>query len=290
MVAPPRQIAPTAYPNELLCMNLQVKSLLSKASLPSIEARILLAYASGRNRTWLAAHAEATLDPASANAFQAFCKRRVRGEPIAYIVGEREFYGLRLNVNPAVMIPRPETELLVDLALARLPTDQKSRVLDLGTGSGAIAVAIAHERPLAEVIAVDASPEALAIAEGNVRSHDLANVELIESDWFSGLGRRVFDVIVSNPPYIAENDRHLVQGDLRFEPRVALTPGGDGLPALETIIGQARRHLVDRGWLLLEHGFDQADACRDLMQSYSLSNVLSHADLAGILRATSGRC
>jgi release factor glutamine methyltransferase len=270
-------------------MNETIASLLAATQLPPLEMRILLAHTLRRSRAWLAAHPEACPDGSEVAAFKAYCARRVDGEPIAYIVGEREFYGLSLEVTPAVLIPRPETELLVDLALARLPIDSALRVLDLGTGSGAIALAIAHERPHARVVAVDASSAALVVAQKNAQRHGLANVEFIESDWYANVPNERFALIVSNPPYVAGTDPHLAEGDLRFEPRIALTPAGDGMDALRAIARGAAHFLAADGWLMVEHGFDQAHACRVLLEGLHFSDVVSHPDLAGIMRATCGR-
>ncbi len=216
-------------------------------------------------------------------------QRRVAGEPIAYIVGEREFYGLSFEVTPDVLIPRPETELLVELALQYMPAD--ARVLDLGTGSGAIAIALAHAQPDAIVTALDASPAALAVARGNAQRHSVA-VELLHSDWFAALAvprdMRQFDVIVSNPPYIVAGDPHLTQGDLRFEPADALTDHADGLSALRTIVSGAMSHLVAGGWLFVEHGYDQAAAVRTLLAEQGFVDGQSWKDLAGIERVSGG--
>jgi len=223
-----------------------------------------------------------------ASAFATLCQRRLAGEPIAYLVGEREFYGLPLRCSPAALIPRPETELLVDLALVRLPLECHARVLDLGTGTGAIALAIAHQRPLARITAVESSAEALALAQSNAAALRLAQIEFRQSDWYSALPSDRFDLIVANPPYIAAADAHLAQGDLRFEPRAALTPEGDGLAALRIIIGSAPRHLVPGGWLLVEHGWDQGEAVRALFAAAGFSAIATARDLGGQERVTGG--
>jgi release factor glutamine methyltransferase len=205
---------------------------------------------------------------------------------VAYILGHREFYGLAFEVGPAVLIPRPETELLVELGLERLPP--QGRVLDMGTGSGAIAVAIAHTRPDAQVTALDVSPDALATARRNADSNS-ARVRFLHSSWYEALDGEQFDLIVSNPPYIAAGDRHLSEGDLRFEPAGALTDHADGLSALRTIIAGAPRHLAPQGWLLMEHGYDQAEAVRALLAQGRYTAVQSWEDLAGIARVSGGR-
>jgi len=255
--------------------------------LPALENRILLAHVTGLSRVQLITQSERQLSDDEAARLANLVTRRVDGEPIAYLVGRREFFGLDFLVNDAVLIPRPDTELLVELAIERLP--QGGALLDMGTGSGAIAVSIAHARADARVAALDASSAALDVARANAAAHGVS-VRFLESDWFAALGAdERFDVIASNPPYIAAGDAHLAQGDLRFEPTGALTDGADGLSALRTIIDGAPRHLVARGWLLLEHGYDQAAAVRDLLAGAGYADVQSWRDLAGIERASGGR-
>jgi release factor glutamine methyltransferase len=215
-------------------------------------------------------------------------QRRLHGEPIAYILGTREFFGLTFGVTPATLIPRSDTELLVELALERIARP-KARVLDMGTGSGAIALAIAHQRPDAEVWACDASAAALVVARDNAHRLGIANAHFIESNWFSALREQRFDVIVSNPPYIAADDRHLSLGDVRFEPITALASGADGLDDIRRIVGQAGVHLEKNGWLLLEHGYDQAALVRELLQAAGLTAVFSARDLSGIERCSGGQ-
>jgi len=250
------------------------------------ETQTLLQHALNVNRAYLLAHPEQELDAAQTAAYRALLQRRLAGEPIAYILGEREFFGLKFKVSLATLIPRPETELLVYLALRHLP--QGGRVLDLGSGSGAIALSIVHARPDAEVTVVDASIEALAVARENARRLNIVNTRFVQSDWFARLAGERFDLIVSNPPYIADGDAHLAQGDLRYEPRSALASGADGLDDLRRIIGGANAHLTTGGWLLLEHGYDQAAAVRDLLLSAGLDGVFSATDLAGIERVSGG--
>ena len=254
--------------------------------LPALESRILLGHALRLSRIQLITQSERVLTGDEAQHAAELIRRRIAGEPIAYIVGEREFYGLVFRVTPEVLIPRPETELLVELALERMPEDGSA--LDLGTGSGAIAVAIAHALPDAELTAIDASAAALAIAEDNARTHGAA-VRFLQSDWYSALGKERFDVILSNPPYITAGDPHLSQGDLRFEPADALTDHADGLSALRIIVDGASGRLVPGGWLLMEHGYDQATAVRALLVSAGFSEVQSWTDLAGIERVSGGR-
>ncbi len=253
-----------------------------------IEIQMLLQQVLGVSRAHLLAHPEQVLDEAQTAAYRALLQRRLAGEPLAYILGEREFFGLNFNVTPATLIPRPDTELLVELALQRIPLRDAFRVLDLGAGSGAIALSIAHARPDIEVTAVDASPEALEVARENARRLNIANVRLLQSDWFSALAGERFDLIVSNPPYIAENDAHLAQGDLRFEPRAALASGADGLDDIRRIVAGAKQHLNPGGRLLFEHGYDQAARVRELLLREGYTEVFSARDLAGIERVSGG--
>lgn len=214
-------------------------------------------------------------------------ERRAAGEPIAYLTGACEFYGLEFRVTPSVLIPRPETELLVDLVLERLPGAGRARVLDLGTGSGCIAVTLAHLRPRLEVWAADASPAALEVARDNARRLD-ATVRLLRSDWLAALAGERFDLILANPPYVAAGDPHLSQGDLRFEPASALVAGEDGLNDIRRIVAAAPAHLVPGGWLLFEHGYDQGQRCRTLLAQAGFARVASWRDLAGIERVSGG--
>lgn len=253
------------------------------------EAEILLAHVLGRSRSWLFAWPEHEPTADQRAVYAQLIDARWRGEPIAYLTGRCGFWTLELDVTPAVLIPRPETELLVELALARLPLDREVCVADLGTGSGAIALAIASERPQARVLATDASEAALAVARGNARRLDLRNVEFAQGDWCVALGGAMFDLIVSNPPYIASGDPHLAQGDLRFEPGSALASGADGLDAIRCILAEAPRHLVERGWLLLEHGYDQAAAVRELLTAHAFVEIDSARDVAGHERVSFGR-
>lgn len=254
--------------------------------LDPLENRILLCHALGITRVGLITQSERALTQAEADALAALVERRRHGEPIAYIVGKREFFGLDFRVTDAVLIPRPDTELLVELALERLPA--QGRALDMGTGSGAIAVAIAHTRPDASVTALDVSAQALEVARSNAAANGAA-VRFLQSDWYTALNGDRFDLIASNPPYIADGDIHLSQGDLRFEPTGALTDHADGLSALRTIVAGAPAHLVPQGWLLMEHGYDQAASVRQLLLKHGYSEVQSWRDLAGIERATGGR-
>jgi release factor glutamine methyltransferase len=243
------------------------------------DAQALLIHALGRDRAWLFAHAGDTLDAAQVAAVRALVQRRQAGEPVAYLTGRRGFWTLDLGVGPDTLIPRPETELLVELALDRLDPGEPWRVADLGTGSGAIALAIASERPLAAVVATDVAKATLAVAVANARQAGLDNVWFRRGDWCQALGRDRFDLIASNPPYIAEGDPHLARGDLRFEPARALASGPDGLDAIRQIVAQAPSHLVPGGWLLLEHGWDQGDAVRRLLEQAGFVAVATAQDL-----------
>ncbi len=270
-------------------MTQRVRSALAASGLVPAEGRLLLAHVLGCDRSWLIAHADDALTTAQAQAFEKLARRRHNGEPIAYLTGRREFYGLDLEVSPDVLIPRPETELLVDLALERIDERDAVRVLDLGTGSGAIALAIARHRPHCSVLAVDASASALALASNNAKRLGIGNAAFIESDWFERVPREAFAVIVSNPPYVANEDTHLTQGDLRFEPPIALRGGIDGLAALRKIVAGAASYLAPAGWLFIEHGYNQAESVRTLFHDAGYGSVESRRDLAGIPRVTFGR-
>jgi release factor glutamine methyltransferase len=272
--------------NTLVAAGITLGALQRQPLLEPIDLRILLCHALGISRTALITQSERALSADEAARVSALLQRRLDGEPVAYIVGRREFFGLDFETTPAVLIPRPDTELLVELALDRLPP--RGRVLDMGTGSGAIAVAIAHQRPDASVTALDVSEEALAVATRNALRNG-AGVRFLHSDWFGAVAGEQFELIVSNPPYIAAGDRHLSEGDLRFEPGGALTDFADGLSALRTIAAGAPARLAPGSWLLMEHGYDQADAVRGLLSAAGYTEVQSWRDLAGIERVSGGR-
>jgi release factor glutamine methyltransferase len=251
-----------------------------------LEAQLLLAHVLGCSRMQLYTGFDRPLGDDELAGYRALIKRRLGGEPVAYLLGEQELWGLPFFVDASVLIPRPDTELLVELACARLP--QGGSVLDLGTGSGAIAIAIAHARPDARVSALDASAAALDVARFNAGRHRV-QVDFVQGDWYAGLAPGRFSMIVANPPYIVAGDRHLSEGDLRFEPVDALTDHADGLSALRTIVAGAARHLAPQGWLLMEHGYDQSAAVQALLRAQGYTDVQSWADLAGIARVTGGR-
>ncbi len=253
-----------------------------------LEARVLLRHVLQCDEAWLIAHGDDELTVAQSANYGLLIARRAAGEPVAYLTGHREFYGREFVVTPAVLIPRPDTELLVELALQRLPADG-GEVLDLGAGSGCIGVTIAAERPRCRVTLVDASAEALDVARGNAHRYAAANTTLLCSDWYAAVGDKQYDLIVSNPPYIASADAHLQQGDLRFEPRSALASGDDGLNDLRRIVAGAPAHLLAGGWLLCEHGHDQSEACTVLLREAGFGDVFSARDLAGIHRVSGGR-
>lgn len=248
---------------------------------------MLLAHVLGHSRAWLYAWPEFKPDAEPARVFERLVEARRRGEPIAYLTGRRAFWSLDLDVTPAVLIPRPETELLVELALACMPQDAACSVADLGTGSGAIALALARERPLTSVLATDASTAALEIARANAQRLHIANVAFVQGNWCEALDNARFDLIVSNPPYIEAGDPHLGEGDLRHEPPSALASGSDGLDAIRHICAQARAHLHPRGWLLLEHGWNQAARVRALLDAENFfDTAYSTRDAAGHERVT----
>jgi len=269
-----------------------IASLLRAAELPDsptarLDAELLLAAALGKSRSFLHTWPERIVPSEAALLFSEYLRRRRAGEPVAYILGQQGFWNLDLEVAPHTLIPRPDTELLVETALALLPVTP-GRVLDLGTGSGAIALALASERPAWKVTAVDRVLEAVALAERNRQRLDLRNVTVLSSHWFSALDGERFELIISNPPYIAAADPHLVEGDVRFEPASALVAGADGLDDLREIIAQAPAHLAPGGWLMLEHGYDQAEAVRDLLRAQGMIEVHSRQDLGGHERISLG--
>ncbi|MDR7026593.1 MAG: peptide chain release factor N(5)-glutamine methyltransferase [Pseudomonadales bacterium] len=270
-----------------------IESLLSHAELsdsptPRLDAELLLAHALGKSRSYLHTWPERELEAEQLERYQAMLVRRQAGEPVAYILGQQGFWSLELEVASHTLIPRPDTELLVETVLALLPATPAA-LLDLGTGTGAIALALASERPAWRLTGVDRVAEAVALAERNRARLSLNNAKFIESHWFSALAGQRYQLIVSNPPYIAADDRHLAEGDVRFEPSSALVAGADGLDDIRLIIQQAPNYLEAGGWLLLEHGFDQAAAVRELLSARGFSAVESRRDLGGHERISLGR-
>ena len=270
-----------------------IMTLLNEAQLPDspsarLDAELLLAAALGKPRSFLRTWPERVVGREARDLYERYLARRVAGEPVAYILGRQGFWSLDLEVAPHTLIPRPDTELLVETALALLPASP-SRVLDLGTGTGAIALALGCERPGWQVLGVDRIPDAVGLAERNRERLRLGNVAFAASHWFTALDGERFSLIVSNPPYIPSSDPHLKQGDVRFEPSSALVAGQDGLDDIRLIIDQAPSHLENGGWLMLEHGFDQSGAVRDLLLSRGFTAVESRRDLGGHERISLGR-
>jgi release factor glutamine methyltransferase len=267
---------------------------LATSGLPQHEAQRLIELVTGLDRVAQIARPERVLSAVESERVTALFLRRKAGEPLAYMLGAREFWGLALKVSPAVLIPRGDTELLVELALERLGHDTAAAVLDLGTGSGAVAIAISMERPQADMTAIDISDAALSIARDNAECHG-AKIRFLQGSWFEALendgapAQQCFDLIVGNPPYIAEGDPHLEQGDLPSEPRSALVAGHDGMSAIRAIVAGAGSRLASGGWLLLEHGFEQGGACRNLLLDAGFTSVQTWPDLAGLSRVSGGR-
>lgn len=254
----------------------------------ALDAEVLLTHVLGVNRAWLYANGEANLPADKESFFNDLVKRRTRGEPIAYLLGRREFWSLSFRVTANVLIPRPETEMLVETALALYPAERACRVADLGTGSGAVAIALASERPGWEIHATDLSPEALNVATRNALTLTPGRVQFHLGSWLQPL-EGLFDLVVSNPPYVNADDPHLERGDCRFEPRMALTPGSDGLVAIGEITAAAKNHLTASGWLIFEHGFDQGQAVRSLLTERGFEEVSTRKDLEGRDRISLGR-
>lgn len=262
------------------------RRLAASSPTPRLDAEVLATHVTGLSRTQLITHAGDPLTAERRSRLDQLVARRARGEPVAYITGRREFWSMEFTVTPDVLIPRPETELLVEQALARIPADAGWSVVDLGTGSGAVAIAIARERPGCRVLAIDASPAALAVARANAQRLGIGNVEFRHGDWFAPLTGERVEMLVSNPPYVAAGDPHLEQGDVRFEPRAALAAGADGLAAIRILAAGAGTHLKPDGWLLVEHGNDQGGQVARLLQEHGYRAIHRYRDLAGLDRVT----
>lgn len=267
-------------------LNLSTQCLAHEFDTARLDAEVLISHALAISRTQLYTRSNRVLSEREEQVIDDLIARRTLGEPVAYIVGKQEFWSLDFVVTPATLIPRPETELIVEIALTLISENQACRVLDLGTGSGAIAIAIATERKLCEVVAIDKSEKALAVAVVNAEKLNSPNVAFIKSDWFEKLGDDKFDLIISNPPYIESHDQHLNRGDVRFEPSAALISGKDGLNDFRQIISQAKNYLKPSGFLLLEHGWGQAAKVERLFKQYCYDDITMHADLSGNERVT----
>lgn len=264
------------------------KLLAEHTSTPRLDAELLLCHSLQRSRTWLLTWPDYELEEQQEREAMHLLKRRLTGEPVAYILGKKPFWSLMLKVNPSTLIPRPDTEQLVEASLITPGPDYR-RVLDLGTGTGAIALALAKEHPAWQITAVDFQSEAVILAKENAVLNQINNVDCLQSDWFSALTGQHFDVIVSNPPYIEDNDPHLSQGDVRFEPKTALTSGTDGLDAIRHITAHAHQHLNPMGWLLFEHGYNQGSSVRTILRQYGFSKISTRQDLSGLDRITQGQ-
>lgn len=287
-MSPPAEPAPSSDTlREILAW--ATGRLMARSDSPRLDAEVLLGHILDHSRAQLLARPELALAPASIRSYRALIARRAHGEPVAYLTSRREFWSRRFRVSPATLIPRPETELLVELALERLPAGAPRRVADLGTGSGVIALTLALERPACRITATDLSAEALEVARDNARDLDAGHVELRQGDWCAPLNGEHYDLIISNPPYIDASDPHLGQGDLRHEPRIALSPGENGLEAIERIVSTAPVYLVRDGWLLLEHGHEQAAAVAALLERHGYTGIEQRRDIGGHTRAVAAR-
>lgn len=288
----PNNTAPLAVPDSIKNSLLDAEAQLRNAGLnehPQLDAEILLAHTLNQTRTFLRTWPERMLESAHLTQFQTLLVRRCQGEPVAYLTGKRDFWDMTLTVSPHTLIPRPETETLVELALEKIPLDATWRIADLGTGSGAIALAIARERPHCQIVATDISPDALAIARNNAARLKINNIHFAEGHWCAPLTNEHFEMMISNPPYVHSSDPHLQQGDLRFEPLTALQSGPDGLADIRIICSEARQHLCAPGWLLLEHGYNQGTAVPTILRKLGYQQVQAQKDLAQNDRVSLGR-
>lgn len=261
-------------------------TLTSHSDSPLLDAEVLLGFVLGKPRTYLRAWCDVTLTDEQLTAFAVLIKQRRQGIPIAYLTGTREFWSRDFRVTPDVLIPRPDTELLIELSLELIPNNQAVKLIDLGTGSGIIAVTLAAERPNIHVTAVDAGLAALAVAKHNAQHHQLTNIEFYQSDWFSNVPNTLFDLVISNPPYINPDDEHLQQGDVRFEPKTALIAENQGLSDIQIIADTARSYLKPAGHLLIEHGYNQAPQVQAIFNALAYDKVQSYRDLSGQPRVT----
>jgi len=264
-------------------------TLTSHSDSPLLDAEVLLGFVLGKPRTYLRAWCDNTLTVQQQATFEALIKQRHQGIPIAYLTGTREFWSRDFTVTPDALIPRPDTELLIELSLELIPKNQAFKIIDLGTGSGIIAVTLAAERHKAHVTAVDDSLAALAVAKHNAQHHRFTNIEFYQSDWFANVPKSLFDLVISNPPYIAPDDEHLQQGDVRFEPKTALIADNQGLSDIQIIADKARSYLKPAGHLLIEHGYNQAPQVQAIFNALAYDKVQSYRDLSGQPRVTYGR-
>ena len=269
-------------------LNTATQNLTTISDSPRLDAEVLLAFVLGKNRSYLRAWNDRVLDKQTISQFEALISQRQQGIPIAYLTGTREFWSRDFFVSSDVLIPRPDTEILIEQCLEKIPQDLPFQLLDLGTGSGIIAITLACERPNAKIIAVDASESALKMAQKNAVFHNCQNIEFILSDWFSNVPQQKFDLIVSNPPYICENDEHLTQGDVSFEPKSALVAAENGLRDIFDITKMARNYLISNGQLLFEHGYNQAKDVQTILGKAGFVNVQTYHDLAAQPRVTTG--
>ena len=253
-----------------------------------LDAEVLLSYCLHKTRSFLRAWPDKSLSAEQFESFWNLVQKRQQGQPIAYLTGEREFWSRSFTVNPDVLIPRPDTELLIEISLNLFYAQQIGNILDLGTGSGILGITLAAERPLAKVIATDISPVALQVAQANAKRLSVSNVQFLQSNWFEAIAETTFDLIISNPPYIPADDPHLQQGDVRFEPQTALVSADNGLKDIGILVAQARNHLIPGGHLLIEHGYNQQSAVQDIFNAFNYQQVATHHDLSGNPRVTSG--
>ncbi|MEI6744433.1 MAG: peptide chain release factor N(5)-glutamine methyltransferase [Methylococcaceae bacterium] len=269
-------------------LDIATNNLATLSDSPRLDAEVLLAFVLEKNRSYLRAWNDKKIDDSEVQRFDALISQRLKGVPIAYLTGTREFWSRDFIVSPDVLIPRPDTELLIELCLAQIPMNSTLKILDLGTGSGAIAITLAAERPNTQIFAVDASSSALVVAQKNAHQHDCQNIKFILSDWFSAVPKIEFDLIISNPPYISANDEHLSQGDVRFEPKSALIAADNGLSDIKKIAVEAINYLKPYGQLWFEHGYNQAQAVQHILKGLNYFEIQTHQDLAGQPRVTKG--